>query len=338
VAQIEITIAEHFRPTEAALATIHQLSTAAVPPAERLAYWNDVCMGAYGATLTDTDADSFQGVLTTLSADQLQVSSVKSTPAVSRSSAKSTRDETAFSLQLVHRGRCRIRHAGVESIALPGDMIIADRSKRYELTFTEPIQGLVLSPPWSRFAGYADTFESTAGRRIDVASGPGAVLSSFIRSTWDQLVEREGEEWPDSAAATIWDLLEATLRGEHGREITAGRADRLRRNARDLVDSHLRDPGFQSSELAQALGVSTRYLQMVFAEVGTTPSRFLLARRLDAAVARLRRLDKSCSVTDVALECGFSDLSYFSRVFRSRFGVSARTYRMTFGARTTGWQ
>ena len=295
-------------------------------------------MGAYGAALTDTDPDGFQGVLTTLSAGQLGVSSVRSTAAVSRSPAKHTNDESAFSLQLVHSGRCRIRHAGVESVALAGDMIIADRSKSYELTFTEPVQGLVLSPPWTRFAGYADTFEAVAGRRIEVASGPGAVLSMFIRSAWDQLVEGEDEEWPESAAGIIWDLLEATLRGETGREIIAGRADGLRREARALVERHLRDAGFQSSEIAEALGVSPRYLQMVFAEVGTTPSRFLLARRLEAAAARLRRLDRPCSVTDAALECGFGDLSYFSRVFRSRFGVSARTYRMSFGARIADWE
>ncbi len=295
-------------------------------------------MGASGAMLVDADPDGFQGVLTTLSTDQLRISSVRSTPGVSRSSARTTSDEMAFSLQLVHSGRCCIRHAGVEIMALPGDMIIADRSNSYELIFTEPIHGLVLSPPWPRFAGYADAFEAAAGRRIDVDSGPGAVLSTFIRSAWDQLAEREDEAWPQSAAGIIWDLLEATLRGEPGREIIAGSPDRLRRDARALVDGHLRDPGFQSSSMAPALGVSARYLQMVFAEVGTTPSRLLLARRLDAAAKRLRRLDKPCSVTDVAMECGFSDLSYFSRVFRSRFGVSARTYRMTFGARAIDWQ
>ena len=320
------------------MATIHRLSTASVPPPERLAYWNDVCMGAYGAMLTDTDPDGFQGALTRLDANQLQVSSVKSTPAVSRSSARSTSDEMTFSLQLVHAGRCCIRHAGVETLALPGDMIIADRSKSYELTFTEPIQGLVLSPPWSRFARYADTLEAVAGRRIDVGSGPGAVLSNFIRSAWDQLVEREDQEWPESAAGVIWDLLETTLRGEPDREIVAGGKDRLRRDARALVDSHLQDPGFQTSAIAEGLGVSARYLQMVFAEVGTTPSRFLAARRLDAAAALLKRLDRACSVTDVALGCGFSDLSYFSRLFRARFGVSARTYRMSFGARAVDWE
>ncbi len=295
-------------------------------------------MGTYGAALVDTDADGFQAALTTLSAGPLQISSVSSTAAVSRSLAGGASDRSAFSLQLVHSGRCRIRHAGAESIALPGDMLIADRSKSYELTFTQPIQGLVLSPPWPRFAGYAETLEKIAGRRIDVASGPGSVLSTFVRSAWDQLVEGQDEEWPDSAAGTIWDLLEATLRSETGRGVVGGRSDRLRCEARALVDRHSHEPGFQSSRIAEALGVSERTLQMAFAEVGTTPSRFVLARRLEAAAARLRSLDRPCSVTEVALGCGFSDLSYFSRVFRSRFGVSARSYRMGYGARAADWQ
>ena len=309
------------------MADIQRFSTAAVPPRERLAFWNDACMGATGAAVVDADPEHFQGALTTLRAGQLRISSVKSTPAVSRSRAKSCSDDAAFSLQLVHSGRCRIRHAGVESMALPGDMLISDRHKSYELAFAEPIQGLVVSLPWVRFRDSAETFEALAGRLINVNSGPGAVLAPFIRSAWDHLVEREDEEWPQSATEVIWDLMTAVLRGDSGREAAGGRAAGLRREAGALIDRRLSDAGFGSSSIAEALGVSPRYLQMVFAEVGTTPSRVLLARRLDAAAARLRRLERSCSITELALECGFNDLSYFSRAFRRRFGIPARAYR-----------
>ena len=319
------------------MANIHRLSTDAVPPSERLAYWNDVCMGAYGATVVDTEPDGFQGVLTRLSAGQLQISSVKSTPAVSRNAsggAKSGGDETVFSLQLVHSGQCRINHAGIETMALAGDVLIADRSKSYELAFAEPVQGLVLSPPWARFAGDAETLEAMAGRLINVNSGPGAVLSTFLRSAWGQLVEGGEEEWPQSATDVIWDLLASVLHGETGREIAVGRAACIRREAKAVIDGRLSDPGFHSARIAETMGLSARYLQLVFAEVGTTPSRLLLARRLEAAAARLRRLDRPCSITDVALESGFNDLSYFSRAFRRRFGASARAYRMALGARS----
>ena len=322
------------------MANILRLSTDTVPPSDRLAFWNDVCMGAYGATVVDTEPDGFQGVLTRLSAGPLQISSVKSTPAVSRKAAgwaKSGSDETVFSLQLMHSGRCRINHAGIETMALPGDMLIADRNKSYELAFAEPVQGLVLSPPWARFGSYAETLAAMAGVAINVNSGPGAVLSTFIRSAWDQLVEGGEDEWPQSATDVIWDLLASVLQGETRREIAAGRADIIRREAKALIDGRLSDPRFQTPAIAEAMGFSARYLQMVFAEVGTTPSRFLLTRRLDAAAARLRRFDRPCSITDLAVECGFNDLSYFSRAFRRRFGVSARTYRMTLGARAVDW-
>lgn len=323
------------------MATIHRLSTAAVPPSERLAFWNETCFGSYGAMVVDTDPDGFEGVLTRLRAGQLEISSTRSTPAFisnAASAAKVRGDDRSFSLQVVHKGRCRIRNAGAETFAATGDMIIADAGKSYELAFAEPVQGLVLAPPWARFGAYAEKLEALAGRPIDVIDGPGAVLSGFIRSAWEQLAEGDDEEWPQSATDVIWDLLEAVLQGETVRETATGRADGLRREARALIDDRLGDPGLRSSAMAEALGVSARYLQMVFAEVGTTPSRFLLSRRLDAAAARLRGLERPCSITDIAMECGFGDLSYFSRAFRRRFGLSARAYRQSFGAKPADWQ
>jgi AraC-like DNA-binding protein len=287
-------------------------------------------MGAYGSMVVDTEPDSFQGVLTTLDTGLLQISSVKSTPAVCRTSTGRDRprtDEAAFSLQLVHSGRCRITHAGVESHGMRGDMFLVDSNKTYELTFVEPIQGLVLLPPWSRFRVHAEKLEALAGQPLNVACGPGAVLSNFIRAAWDQLAEDVDEEWPHSATEVIWDLLEAVLRGERATLVATRRSARLRHEAATLVEEQFKDFAFLSSGMAAALGVSPRVLQLAFAEVGTTPSRFLLARRLDAVASRLTRLDEPQRITDAALECGFSDLSYFSRAFRRRFGISARAFR-----------
>jgi AraC family transcriptional regulator, positive regulator of tynA and feaB len=323
------------------LASIHRISTANVPAEQRLAFWNDLCANAYRPMVVDAERDGFKGVLTRLDADDLQIISANSTPLVTRSSPSGPTlrgDETIFSLQLVHRGRCRIRHGSIETFAEAGDMIVADGSKRYELAFAEPVHGLVLSLPWDRFRGYADALEAHAGRTINVNKGSGAVLSSFIRSAWNELVEREGEEWPESAAEVIWNLLASVLQGDTEREIGVRRADDLRRAARALVDRELGDAGFRSSAIAGSLGVSARYVQVVFAEVGTTPSRFLLTRRLEAAAARLRRPGNRCSITEVALECGFSDLSYFSRAFRRRFGVPASAYRSRFGAAPEDWR
>jgi AraC-like DNA-binding protein len=214
---------------------------------------------------------------------------------------------------------------------------VADEGKPYELFFDDPLHGLSAPVPLDRFAPFAGALEAIAGRSLDAHTGAGAVLSGFVRNAWDHLAESDSQDWPDSAEQVIWDLLEAVLPGDAGNRLGAGRADRLRREAKAQIDSRLASPQFDSAELAEVLGVSARYLQMVFAQVGTTPSRFLLSRRLEAAAARLRRLDGPCSVTDVALDCGFNDLSYFSRSFRRRFGASPLHYRRRFGAPAMDW-
>jgi AraC family transcriptional activator of tynA and feaB len=267
-------------------------------------------------------------VLTRLTDGELEIASVKSTPLCSRYHARSGCDERRFSLHVVHAGRCQLKHAGAEIVAEAGDMIVFDATRPYELTFKRPVHGLVLSLPWARFGDHADGLERLAGQPLNIHRGPASVLSGFIRSAWDQLVERDEEEWPHSASGVIWDLLGSVIHEDRASGHAASRTGALRYQATKLVDRRLFDPEFHTAAIAEELGVSTRYVQRVFAEAGTTPARFLLARRLDAAAARLRHGSAPCRITDVALECGFSDLSYFSRAFRLRFGISARAYRL----------
>ncbi len=59
---------------------------------------------------------------------------------------------------------------------------------------------------------------------------------------------------------------------------------------------------------------------MLFEETGTTFTDFVLELRLGAALRMLaspRYVD--WSVTAIALEAGFGDLSYFNRRFKQRF-------------------
>ena len=320
------------------LATIRRLSTSAAPPGGALAYWNESWANAAGATVVDADRDRFHGVLTSLRAGRFQIASVRSTAGVTRSRGDEGRTgEGTFLLQVVHSGSCLVRHNGLQAELRTGDLIIADKRKPYELVFEEPLHGLSAPLPWERFAPFIDALEAIAGRRIDAGAGAGAVLSSFLRGAWDHLAEGGAQDWPDSAEEVIWDLLQRVLQGGGRTHAGAGRPDRLRHQARTQIDARLSDPDFDSAALAEALGVGARYLQTVFAQVGTTPSRFLLTRRLDAAAALLKRLDRPCSITAVALECGFNDLSYFSRSFRRRFGVSPMRYRRGLDASTADW-
>jgi len=58
---------------------------------------------------------------------------------------------------------------------------------------------------------------------------------------------------------------------------------------------------------------------------GITPHQYVLRTRLRLAATRLAA--DSDRVIDIALDCGFGDLSTFNRAFRAEFGVTPRSYR-----------
>jgi len=76
--------------------------------------------------------------------------------------------------------------------------------------------------------------------------------------------------------------------------------------------------------LARRLGVSPRYVQMVFAGMATTASGYIRERRLEHAAQLLA--GGRHAITDVAYQVGFADLSYFYRSFRKRYGISPKRY------------
>lgn len=56
----------------------------------------------------------------------------------------------------------------------------------------------------------------------------------------------------------------------------------------------------------------------------TTPGKWLYSKRLDHAAQLLRSTDMN--ITEITFECGFEDVSHFSRSFKEKFGVSPSRY------------
>lgn len=65
---------------------------------------------------------------------------------------------------------------------------------------------------------------------------------------------------------------------------------------------------------------------------GTSPGKWLLERRLERSASLLQ--STGMSVTEIMFECGFEDLSHFSRAFKEKFGRSPNTYRQLIHGRT----
>jgi AraC-like DNA-binding protein len=92
-----------------------------------------------------------------------------------------------------------------------------------------------------------------------------------------------------------------------------------------ILEQRFSEPGFSAQQLAEAAGLSERYVNELLYEAGASFTTRLNELRLGKA-GRLLALSAN-RISDIAFECGFNDLSYFNRSFRRRFGLTPTAVR-----------
>ena len=114
---------------------------------------------------------------------------------------------------------------------------------------------------------------------------------------------------------------EATKEWRHGRikrpELIAPALSKILKDYRQHVTVE---------ELATLCNVSKYYFCRVFKrEMGVTAIQYLTNYRISLAEAKLK--DHNKSITQIAYECGFDDISYFYRCYKKIKGISPKSVR-----------
>jgi signal transduction histidine kinase/DNA-binding LacI/PurR family transcriptional regulator/DNA-binding response OmpR family regulator len=106
-----------------------------------------------------------------------------------------------------------------------------------------------------------------------------------------------------------------------------GEAQRLIRSAMAYLHEHFAEP-ITRPDLARHVGITEDYLTFCFRqELGTTPIEYLHRYRVNQAKRLLKNSQES--ITKIAMDVGFSDSGYFSRIFRRETGMSPEVFRRT---------
>jgi AraC-like DNA-binding protein len=114
----------------------------------------------------------------------------------------------------------------------------------------------------------------------------------------------------------------ATNRGLAAARLDAIKTEILRR---------LETPNLRLEHIAANHGVSIRYVQHLFELRGESFVNFVLEQRLLSAYRLLLEpRSKMRKISDIAAAAGFSDISYFNRAFRRRFGATPTDVRASF--------
>ncbi|GAA6189737.1 hypothetical protein NBRC116596_28000 [Litorivita sp. NS0012-18] len=223
-----------------------------------------------------------------------------------------------FFLLTQRSGTSRVVQAGQEVVLKQGDMFLVDstqasvfhydQSLSHQLSFHIPRSEML-----GRF-GQSVKGGTTVSRDDPLWLAINAVISKMI----------DGQEHQSHLGEAFFNLLGGYFVGARNARDPSD-SERLLSRALALIDQHCSNPDFGPSSLATSLNVSKRTLQRHFQPLGETPGQRILMRRLALAHRRLTGAliaGSKQTITDVILDCGFNDVSYFYREFRKKYGVA----------------
>jgi AraC family transcriptional regulator len=153
-------------------------------------------------------------------------------------------------------------------------------------------------------------------------------LSAAVARACAGLSGVENLQWEELAA----ELAAAAVRAAEGLArdatvVSAGATARVARVVRAIEEDAA---GHTLASLAGEARLSPYHFLRTFQSLtGVTPHQYLMRARLREAAVRL--VAEPAKVLDIALDCGFGDVSNFNRSFRTEFGVSPRAYRRASG-------
>lgn len=302
-------------------------------------YWQTVSTQVAHVDALPANRSDFSYRIHSQAVGPLQFIDIHSEAVVLRRSAQCiSRDPRNHYIVSLHRTGCGvIRHDHSEVAMGPGTLVLLDKALPYETTFREASARLLICIPrvlLERRLNDSDRFLRVV---VPTDHGIGRVAATYA----ELLLLEAGNLDPVSqttAAAVCVDLLATAFMSapEGGAAASTNIHADLRRGGglvllsrvRAFIRANLARPDLDPTQIAQAHGISKRYLHALFATTRTSVGAFIREERLarayiDLGNPRLRDL----SVTDIVLRNGFNDVPHFTRCFKAKYGVRPNTLR-----------
>ncbi|MBR2354247.1 MAG: helix-turn-helix transcriptional regulator [Clostridia bacterium] len=125
-----------------------------------------------------------------------------------------------------------------------------------------------------------------------------------------------------SLLATVYKLCEVISRA---RQKVYFPKDTRMYAAKDYIDTHLGDRKCLARAVEESGICARRFNDLFKGNFGVTPNRYVTYRRIENAKTMLEI--PSLTVSEIADLCGFSDVYYFSKVFKQICGIPPSKWR-----------
>jgi AraC-like DNA-binding protein len=308
--------------------TVSRFSTDALPQHKRAAVFREYV----GNGIVKLDACPLSGDFcingTAITLPSLGIVAVNITPSRIARTREVLRDGND-NLRLVMLRRsgssAPVAHLGRELMVEPnGGAVVLSNCDLNAITFTaHPSRMISINFARKFLRPLVRDFDAILAHTIPGQIAPLRLLANYIKALLAESAPPTGE-FAQLAVSHIYDLAALAMGATRDAvEIASNRglaAARLREIKSDIA-ANLSGADISVADIAQRQHVTPRYVQMLFENEGTTFTEFTRNARLNRAYRMLRDPRfADHNISTIAFEAGFSDLSYFNKVFRRRFG------------------
>lgn len=304
-----------------------RFSTDDLPEKDRLTIWREVC----GRTMMRTDMEPLNDEPFHCTANiwllpGLAVSSIVTSPnRLTRGRDLLTDGNDDFILTIPMAGGAAISQRGRNVALGRGDALLMSNALPSMSEVHTASNFLSVGIPAAILAPLAKDVGASLLRPVPENAPAQRLLASYMQAL-DGEQTLASPELRRAAVAHIHDLAALAVGPTRdAAEIARGRgvrAARLHAIKADIAEN-LGQQDLTTSTVAARLGITPRYVNMLFEAEGITFSEFVLELRLTRAHRML--CDPRFSgraIGWIAFESGFSDLSYFNRTFRRHYGLT----------------
>ena len=308
--------------------------TSRVPPSERFDYWVDATPRAFlhPLALKRSDQRPFCGRIIEYRLGPVTALRVQgdASRASLLPSAIASCDPEQISLALVLGGQHELNQDQRTAIVGPGDLVAVHTSGPYTTQFAGRYDLALFVVPRVLLRPYSDRISKRTAERIPSTHGVGRVAAGLLRTLAGELDHGSLDGADDAFGESVIDLMRGiflptgTVPDEVGAET---QRREMRARLRSYIDHNVADANLTPEQIAREHFISVRYLYKLFADEEGV-SKLIRTKRLEHARRDLADpYLRDHSVATIAFRWGFNDPGYFSRLFRSSYGLSPTGFR-----------
>ena len=304
-------------------------STDLTPPGQRAGAWSRAIAETYFPLhLSYRDPAGFAGQLERRTLGPVSLSRLASEAAQYErrpDHITHTREEE-YLITVPRLGPVEFRQLGRDVRCDPGGFLVERGDEPYRFSYGAGNDLAVLKVPKRALAEKLRDPDRFCARIIDARGG----LPGLFTAMMDQLLRLPATERQAAGVLgrQIVEVLALALDerlGDDDSVKTAVRAGHLRR-AEQVIRQSLSSPALTPDAVADACGISKRYLHELFSDTNKTVSQFIREERLIAARDAIATAP-ALQLAEIAYRYGFSDQAQFSRLFKSLFGLTPSDWR-----------